>query len=130
LENKESENTGSQNPKLNFQQMNKDKQRKLEHYADRPLTKFTQFDGFANVIPDYVMRPDEDGDTTFSGHTEELMTGGCAVRILVTEGTSQETAVRLIKKLLNWIESDANSLNPPEFKANTDELIEPKDIPF
>jgi hypothetical protein len=96
---------------------------KLIHYSNKPLTKFSHFDGFAkidaenSISPD--QRPDEDGDDLWeTPYAEELMSGGYAVRILVPEGTSQEVATRLIKKLLNWI-TNANLFNPPKSKTNS-----------
>jgi hypothetical protein len=83
------------------------KQRALEHYArlDAP-NRFVQLDGFAAREPDCVMRPDADGDCLFSGRTEELFGGGWDVRVLMSEGVTPEAAVRLLRKLADWVERD------------------------
>jgi hypothetical protein len=51
------------------------------------------------------MQPDADGDCTVSGTTQELMTGNTSVRVLITLRTPKVDAVRLLKKLLNDVES-------------------------
>lgn len=109
-------------------EMAKTKGELLEHYAGKPVTAFYQYDGF--VIAgrgDDVMRPDRDGDCLMGGTTHELMSGGPAVRILVTRGTSRKDAVRLLKKLRRWIKQGG-------FRWQEDQLalewIKGDEIPF
>ncbi len=84
--------------------MAKTKGELLEHYAGKPVTAFYQYDGFVIAgRSDDIMRPDRDGDCLMGSATYELMSGGPAVRILVTQGTSRKDAVRLLKKLRRWI---------------------------
>ncbi|GFP24783.1 hypothetical protein HKBW3S43_01045 [Candidatus Hakubella thermalkaliphila] len=75
----------------------------LEHYATREPQAFFQFDGFADVEEDCVMKPDKDGDCLFSRVTHELMTGTYRVRVLITPGTSKEKALALLQKISGWI---------------------------
>jgi len=81
----------------------------LKHYAQRPPTAFGQLDGFVlgKDGNDDFMRPDQDGDWTCGGSTNELMYGA-NVRILIKKDTSSQEAIRLIKKLLEFFESDPN----------------------
>jgi hypothetical protein len=78
----------------------------LDHYATREPTRFLQFDAFANVGPDTIVRPDQDGDSLFRTETFELMTGLPAVRVLITPGTSKEKALQLLDKIKDWIGRD------------------------
>ncbi len=78
----------------------------LEHYAEKPVTRFLQFDGFANVLGDDVMHPDEHGDAQTASTTHELMSGVATVRVLIRDDASKEDAVRLLKKLAEWVERD------------------------
>ena len=80
----------------------------LEKYAGKEPSTFLQYDGFADVEPDSMMRPDNDGDDIFLGTTQELMTGLPSVRILITAGTSRKTALRLLKKLRRWLKDGGN----------------------
>lgn len=83
------------------------KQDKLAHYATKELKLFQQFDGFviAEDSVDEVMKGDKDGDSIWAAQTQELMSGA-NVRILVSEDTTLEEAVRLLEKLTNWIKGD------------------------
>lgn len=100
--------------------MKKTKGELLEHYAGKDPTAFYQFDGFAGVHGDDVLRPDDDGDSIMGGGTYELMTGAYAVRVLVTRGTPEAVAVRLLKKIrksikrnpLVWLEAEPADRDP------------------
>ena len=94
--------------------MNDAKRAKLKHYAERDLVDFYQFDGFDELSG--LVEPDKDGDELWSSSTKELMSGAWAVRILITKGTSKETALRLLRKLVNWIETGGieELANPPD----------------
>lgn len=103
--------------------MPKVKREKLLHYADRDAENFFQFDAFTGVEPgDGIVRPDDDGDCLFSGVTTELMTGCVSVRVLIVPGTTQKTAARALKKILDWIERDADALNPNKVHGMPDDI--------
>lgn len=76
------------------------KQELLAHYATRDPQGFYQLDGFHDDNPSRtdVITHDADGDAVIAGVTYELMTGVYAVRVLVTAGTSEADALRLLKK--------------------------------
>ena len=81
----------------------------LDHYATGDVHRFLQMDGW--LLPhggDDVMRPDEDGDWLCSGITDELRKSekNLAVRIQIHEGTKHEDAVRLLEKMLAWLQTD------------------------
>jgi hypothetical protein len=82
------------------------KRLKLEAYANKPITGFVQFDGFANVSGDSVTHPDEDGDAAMAAETHELMSGVSEVRVLIRHDVSKEDALRLLEKLTHFIETD------------------------
>lgn len=92
------------------------KEKKLEHYAERNLTKFVQLDGFylGRDGGDSVMSPDEDGDDCWFSDTQELM-HGADVRILIKDGVPPAAAERLIKKLSRDIGADMEILKKGKF---------------
>jgi len=93
-----------------FKELPQDKQKQilLRKYSQKPVSHFAQLDGFDVGIDggDDVMRPDKEGDWLSGGNTSELMSGGPNVRILISEGTSKQVALRLIQKLVGWLEVD------------------------
>jgi hypothetical protein len=106
---------------IDLMSLSKPKKDKLLHYAGREAVNFFQFDAFTGVEPgDGIVRPDDDGDCLFSGVTTELMTGGVSVRVLIVPGTTQKTAARALKKILDWIERDADALYPNKVHGMTD----------
>lgn len=82
----------------------------LEHYATKEPKEFYRVDGFYSpeslgVDPLYHAVPhDSDGDCIMSGERTELMTGAWAVRVLIPESTSKETAIRILEKIKKSIE--------------------------
>lgn len=78
----------------------------LKHYSEREPTRFVQFDVFVRAEGDDLIHPDKDGDWLSCGVTHELMTPIERVRVLVTNGVTQEEAVRALKKVTEWIEKD------------------------
>jgi len=68
---------------------------------------YYQFDGFLNSQPDCVFSPDKDGDAIFSGVTPELRSGAIAVRVQILAGTKKKHALRILKKMTQWMEKDA-----------------------
>lgn len=85
---------------------------KLEHYANRKLTDFFQFDCFCGNSPDSHPKPDENGMCVFSGETQELMSGAYDVRVLIARRKVQNKAevVQAIRKVADWIESNEKSM--------------------
>lgn len=81
------------------------KRTKLAHYDTKPLNSFKQVDAFLDWEGDTMFPPDKDGDNIFSGWTEELMEHA-QVRILIRKGIKRDDAVRALRKMLVWIETD------------------------
>jgi hypothetical protein len=86
--------------------MQEQKRRLLEHYAEREPKRFRQFDVFTDALADCVMEPDEDGDCIFGGATYELMNGCWDVRCLINPKLNKADAVRSLRKVLECIERD------------------------
>jgi hypothetical protein len=86
-----------------------DKGELLAKYAKRPVTKFIQYDGFLGE-PGSGGMPigtfDEDGDWLSGGRTEELMSGGPAVRVLVLPDAKAEDVIRILRKVSEWIQRE------------------------
>ena len=78
--------------------MEKSKQGILEHYKRKEPSLFIQYDGFYEP-EDPTALPDDDGHAIFSRLTYELMSGGPAVRVLITPETSEETIIKLLDKI-------------------------------
>jgi hypothetical protein len=84
--------------RLHGQQLTKDEL--LTKYAQRPMTRFRQYDAFVAGPNDRhdIMRPDSDGRCLVGGETHELM-HGADVRVLVSDNTSKREIPALIRKL-------------------------------
>lgn len=79
---------------------------KMLHYAKRTLTDFVQYDAFINLKePDFIIMPDDDNDCILSTYTEELMNSPVGVRLLIVPGTEKEDVLRVLKKMIGFIES-------------------------
>ena len=98
---------------------------KLEHYANRKLTDFFQFDAFFDAPADGVMPPDENGLCVWRTETQELMLGISEVRVLVRRDKIQNRrdVVLALRRIANWIERDEESLT-----ASC--LLEKRGLPF
>lgn len=90
----------------------------LDHYARRAPQTFYQYDCFVNIGEgDCVMQPDEDGDTTFTSVTYELMSG-VPVRVLINpEGATKGDVLRALCKIMEFIDKDG-------FKFHEEKLAE------
>ncbi len=96
----------------------------LEHYSIKRPVKFYQLDGFSDVVSDSVMHADPDGDTCFSGWAWELRSGSVAVRVQILEGTTRQTALRLLRKLTQTVKKGS----PEDCLVEPDRSRDP--IPF
>ena len=74
------------------------KQELLKHYATREPAPFYQMDTFLDSKGDCVINGDADGNGITARVTFELMQGP-SVRVLVSPKTSEEDALRLLKKV-------------------------------
>lgn len=85
---------------------------KLLHYFERDPVRFIQYDGFINIneSDDDLMRSDQDGDCLFSSETIELMTGSVQVRLLIVPGTPAKDVIRVLGKMITWIQADPKNL--------------------
>jgi len=76
----------------------------LEHYCRCEPTPFFQYDGFTALGGgDCVMRPDKDDDCLTCQTTWELMSGCCAVRVLIRTDAKPTEVCRVLDKIKNWI---------------------------
>jgi len=88
---------------------------KLEHYLEGHVRAFTQFDGYPLKYhdlladPGWLMSPDKDGDILTGNHRAyEIRKSDVTlgVRVQISEPTTKEDAIRLLKKMIEWIERD------------------------
>jgi hypothetical protein len=102
----------------------------LAKYAQRQALLFHQFDGFLDSADDFSDQGD--GDSIFSRSTYELRKG-IDVRIQILDGTTKEDAVRILRKMVDWIDRDG--LHHMETGQPAPELFRPvktseDDLPF
>ena len=76
------------------------KEERSRHYSELRPVLFTQMDG--GEFPE---------EWVSSCATFELMTGLPDVRVLITEGTEHEVALRLLRKLRKWLKACPNCLS-------------------
>ena len=90
--------------------MKKTKEELLQKYAepDCQVMPLVQVDGWNIAYWDEVIGPDGDGDVLIAGITEELRRSPeeLRVRVQIVEGTSKETAIRILRKIVSWLERD------------------------
>ena len=98
----------------------------LEKYAKKLPNCFFQYD--ANYSPSYddCFPPDENGDVLSGATTTELM-DGADVRVFVRPEVSKETAVRLLHKIIDWVERGGIDIRLIE---NNEGYGIEEDIPF
>ncbi len=79
----------------------------LDHYASKTPTLFLQYDGIARprVRRSESGQLDEDNELVNAKPTYELMSGA-DVRVLIREGIDKRTAIRLLVKIMAWMEHE------------------------
>ena len=83
---------------IDLEGMSQTKADTLLHYCGQEPKIFIQYDGFTNVEPDAVMRPDADKDSIWRVGTIELMQGS-SVRVLIEPDTPEEVILRVLQKI-------------------------------
>ena len=81
----------------------------LAHYATKEPYLFEQLDG----INDCEAHPDSDGDTITGGQNWELRSGRVPVRVEILSGTSKDVAVRLLRKIVTWLDASGFATTKP-----------------
>ncbi len=99
----------------------------IAKYTDKPVTRYTQYDGFIDAKEDSVVHPDEDGDALFASTTYELMGFDFGVRVLIPDGIEPAAAARSLAKIADWVERDLDNTRRERDRANNPR---PGDIPF
>jgi hypothetical protein len=85
----------------------------LAEAAKKPVVRVEQFDAFVGVEPgDYVVTPDEDGDCLFGGMDTYEFRLSDVVRVQIPELTEPRDAVRVLRKIADWIERDYVNRGP------------------
>lgn len=96
----------------------------LAHYATGDVHKFKQIDGWLfgepNANKGTLGATDEDGDCLNAGETVELRhsSAALAVRMFIHEGTCPKDAVRLVRKMLDWVERSPELLSWEDMGAS------------
>jgi hypothetical protein len=84
------------------------RERLLSDAARKPVTEFTQYDGFFPGPDgiDSVIRPDEDGDCVFGPSQVRELRNGTPVRVQIEPGVSAAAAARVLRKIAEGIEME------------------------
>lgn len=86
----------------------------LLDYARKQPRDYLQLDGFGGVHPDDdVLQADGDGDSLTSSWQTELRHGPPEVRVQILADTIREDAARLLRKLLEWLETSFDPVLGP-----------------
>jgi len=96
-----------------LQLLGETKEDKLRHYARTPgLQMFAQFIGW--YLPeggDQWESPDEEGHFLTGNLTNELMSCGADVRVLVSEHAERQQIANLLLKIADWLQSENELLD-------------------
>jgi hypothetical protein len=107
------------------------KQRLLRRYAYHEPKTFCHFESHSGAVDENAIVCDEDGDTITSGTIDELLSGKCDVRVLVSNGVSKRDAIRQLKKVLGWLQRSYDEYGEADFeltsRLDADHL--PKQLP-
>lgn len=106
---------------------------KLAHYADSPLQRFLQIDGWRGCYPDDIMGCDADGDQVMFGITEELMRSPgehLPIRVLIHEDARPEDVRRLLVKLTDNLDEAFGFLREETERDLFSRADVPADPPF
>lgn len=111
--------------------MPKAKVDKLLHYCHTEPRLFIQYDAFSDCEADSLIHPDEQGDWLSRGNTIELMSGS-TVRILINPQSTKDEVIRLLHKIIDWIQRDPEALNIIDDQISEINLndLENEDMPF
>jgi hypothetical protein len=104
------------------------KEELLGRYSRRDPRPFVQFDAFDDVQGDTEMPTDENGYSLSAIETFELMRGS-TVRVLIKPGTTPETALALLDKIKEWIETNPSTLVDLSLRVLGYE-IDDEEVPF
>lgn len=109
------------------------RQKKLKHYAERDPRRLLQIDGFPGCSDD-IMAPDAEGDSVLGSRTVELMDSPFSTRILIDPATDPRVAARLLRKAAEWLDREPDllarmsaedyGLGVPIWSANPDPIEE------
>jgi len=95
------------------------KRRLLDEMAEKNVHKVYQLDGFATTPGgDGCLDADGAGDVLYSGWSYELRNSGpaLAVRVHVHAGTNSKVAVRVLSKILRWLERNPHLIEEEEIR--------------
>jgi len=95
--------------------------RQTSRTVDKPLRPLLQVDGFEVWVDgvDYEMNPDADGHCVVGQLRLEPRNCDAAVRIQILAPTDKETVLRLLRKMIGWVEKDWSSLINPDLPTQS-----------
>ncbi len=68
-------------------------------YLEKPARRFLQLDGWANLLDDGIMVPDDDGDVLCGGIAHDRQRSGTTVRVLIDPDADSGDVFRVLAKL-------------------------------
>ena len=110
----------------------KEREKLIDHYKTKPLSKFVQYDAFVDCDENDDIKPNpETGVYVFCGKTTELM-GTCnEVRILISEKATKSDVLRGNKEVTDMIKkgnTKADQTLYQVFEEETEKILESRDL--
>lgn len=93
----------------------------LAKYAEMPVSRFWQIDAWANIRAGQMpTEPDSEGDWIAGGEVVDLMRSRPNVRLMISldEPPTQETVIRLLRKIINEWDGLTSGLSAGESEHN------------
>ncbi|HMC67124.1 MAG TPA: hypothetical protein VKI65_19465 [Gemmataceae bacterium] len=91
----------------------------LAQYQDKQVRRFLQIDGCEMIAPDEDFLPDEDNHVLSKRLTFDLRSSDWPVRLQIIDGSSKDTVLALLRKVISELDTRWESLvNPREERSD------------
>lgn len=87
----------------------------LEAYAQKPVRRFYQVDGWYDPDGFGLCEPDEDGHVITGGERYELRTSDFPIRVYINQDSEPALVAALLRKVIEWVESDWHTISGAEY---------------
>lgn len=97
----------------------------LDAYAQKPVRRFYQVDGWYDPDGFGLCEPDEDGHVITGGEHYELRNSDFPIRVYINQDSDPATVAALLRKVIEWVESDWHTISGADY-VDTSEGGAPK----
>lgn len=87
----------------------------LDAYAQKPVRRFYQVDGWYDPDGFGLCEPDEDGHVITGGEHYELRNSDFPIRVYINQDSDPATVAALLRKVIEWVESDWHTISGAEY---------------